>query len=410
MLRIALLIASLLSASAAAQDPRIVGHVTDVAGDARLTPTATGAAPRRLQSGDAVRVGEKLATGAASSLRLVFADNTAIAVGADAALSVYAMSFDRVSGRGRLGVEVVQGGIALTPGRIGQTDPGSVTVRMPAGAVVAAGAPFAARVDGSRALIAMLEPGPAVVVGGPRVAVVGGDLGATPLQLRRLGEGVEISGYGNLTPIQRLDASRAKRLLSALAEPVPELVEIVETSGPEPSGVFGRVFERLSAAVAWIGERFRAGEPLADASSDDAPALPDLAAGRVVGPPEPLAEPEEDFWKQARETATLLVGGAAAAALAAIVVTRGLGFLLGRRRRDIPQAGGAGKGSSSAGAAKPTGIDVPGRAATAKPTKKKVKPAAAAAKKAAPLSPRPASTRYVPLDSDPGLWSKLRRR
>src|SRR5262245_51753704 len=250
MSRLTFLIALLIPLAAAAQDTRDTrpaGYVAEAAGDARALGAAAADPGRALRAGDSIRVGERLATGVGSSLRVVLYDDSVIAIGRDAAVSVQGFAFDRVTGRGKVGVELARGALTMTPGRVGAADPANVTLKMPSGAVVAAGASFAARVDGARSLIAMLDPGPAVIVGGPRIAVVGGDSGS-PVVMRESGAAAEIGMFGGVSALPRIDSPRAKKLLAALPYAAPELAAIAREPKPPRSGVINRVLDRLGAA------------------------------------------------------------------------------------------------------------------------------------------------------------------
>src|SRR4029453_13244645 len=103
MSRLLILLALLLPLAAAAQDSRDArpaGYVAEAAGDAR----AHGAPPR------------DPAPGAGGPLRFVLYDDSVIAIGHEATASVQGFAFDRLTGRGKIGVELATGALPMTPG------------------------------------------------------------------------------------------------------------------------------------------------------------------------------------------------------------------------------------------------------------------------------------------------------
>jgi hypothetical protein len=210
----------LAAGSAIAQTgaPSRVGVAAAVTGDVQLaSATAPGArAIGAIRSGQDVFIGDRIATGPTGTMQVLLLDQTVFTIGPDASVTIDEFVFDPSSGQGRIDA-AVSGSFRFVTGRIANTNPANMKVRMPVGTMGIRGTVVAGNAEPAHSLVILLGPGPdnnaAARIG--RVFVENGN--GPGVELVRPGFATEINGRGAApgTPF-RVDTARLDRLLDLL--------------------------------------------------------------------------------------------------------------------------------------------------------------------------------------------------
>jgi hypothetical protein len=201
-----------------AQAGRQVGVAAAVTGQVQLA--AVGAAARSgVRSGEAIRLGDQIATGPDSKLQIMLADETVFTIGPNAAITIDEFVFDAPSGRGKLTADIARGAFRFVTGRIAANNPQDMKVTMPVGTMGIRGTVVAGQVGSDRATIVLLGPGDQNNANERmgRVLVSGTDASQGAVELRRPGFATEIVRGGAPSSPFRLGAAPLEDILRSLS-------------------------------------------------------------------------------------------------------------------------------------------------------------------------------------------------
>jgi hypothetical protein len=190
--------------SLAQEAQRQVGVAAAVVGPVQLaaaTPGQAGApggVGNIVQSGQPIRLGDRISTGPGGRLQIMLLDETVFTIGPNAVLVVDEFVFDPASGRGRISAGILRGSFRFVTGKIANSNPDDMRVSVPVGTMGIRGTIVAGDAQADRALIVLLGPGEqnnaAERIG--RVLVTGLNTAQGGVELRRAGFAVDINGRG----------------------------------------------------------------------------------------------------------------------------------------------------------------------------------------------------------------------
>ncbi len=178
-------------------------------------------------SGDPIFLGDKITTGPQGRLQIMLRDETVFTLGPKAALVIDKFVYDPSTNAGKVSATVLQGTFRFVSGKIAARQPSDMEVNLPVGSIGVRGTSVAGEVEGTRATVVLLGPGPENNAGERvgRILVTGsGQAGAaTTIEIVRPGFATTISA-ANVppTPPVRLDPVRLATLTSSLAGTAPK--------------------------------------------------------------------------------------------------------------------------------------------------------------------------------------------
>ena len=124
---------------------------------------------RKLASGEPIFMGDRIATGAESSLQLMLLDETTLSIGPSSSVTVDNFVYDPTRGSGKVTLNVARGAFRFISGRIARDEPRNVEIRTPAGTIGIRGTIVVGRVDDQGRVLAVLAgPGGANNAGNAR--------------------------------------------------------------------------------------------------------------------------------------------------------------------------------------------------------------------------------------------------
>lgn len=135
---------ALLAAASHASDRPAVGHVKTVKGEATVTTDGQVVAAR---PGTPLHAGSVLSTRSASSMGVVFGDNTLMSFGPDTVLTVDEFLYEPGAGKLKLGARLGKGTLNYVSGAIARLQPDGVTVKTPSATIGVRGTQFLLKVD-----------------------------------------------------------------------------------------------------------------------------------------------------------------------------------------------------------------------------------------------------------------------
>lgn len=228
---ISLAIAALLAAPAAsaqllaqaAPGAARAGVAAAVKGDVKLA-AVPGVRPvgKDVASGDPIFLGDQVTTGAEGRLQIMLLDETVFTIGPNAALVIDKFVFDPQTSAGKVTASVIKGTFRFVTGKVAKREPSDMEVKLPVGSIGVRGTSVAGHVDGDRATVVLLGPGPETNtnerVGRILVTGTGAAGAATTVEIVRPGFGTEIAGR-NIppTPAVRIDPGRIAAITAPLA-------------------------------------------------------------------------------------------------------------------------------------------------------------------------------------------------
>ena len=199
--------------------PSQVGVVAAVQGT--VSVGAPGVVGRVVASGQPVYLGEVVKTDAGGHLQILLLDETIFTIGPNSAMAIDTFVYDPATAKGQVGARVVQGVFRFITGKIARREPSAMAVKLPVGIIGIRGTVAAGRVEGERAQVVLLGPGPRNNTGDPpgRVLVTGGGDGAAQgVVLTRPSYGTTIPGLGQApTPPALVPAAELAAMTGALA-------------------------------------------------------------------------------------------------------------------------------------------------------------------------------------------------
>jgi hypothetical protein len=129
---------------ALALDRPAVGHVKTVKGEATVS---TDGQVVNAQPGTPLHAGSVLSTKGASSMGVVFGDNTLMSFGPNTVLTVDEYLYEPGAGQLRLGARIGKGTLNYVSGAIARLQPDAVTVKTPSGTIGVRGTQFLLKVE-----------------------------------------------------------------------------------------------------------------------------------------------------------------------------------------------------------------------------------------------------------------------
>lgn len=177
-------------------------------------------------SGDPIFLGDQVSTGAEGRLQIMLADETVFTIGPNAAMTIDTFVYDPATSAGKVTASVLKGTFRFVTGKVAKREPSDMEVKLPVGSIGVRGTSVAGEVDGNRATIVLLGPGPETNsserVGRVLVTGSGSTGAATTVEIIRPGYGTEIAGV-NIPPIPalRIDPARIAAMTAPLAGTAP---------------------------------------------------------------------------------------------------------------------------------------------------------------------------------------------
>ncbi len=177
-------------------------------------------------SGDPIFLGDQVTTGSEGRLQIMLADETVFTIGPNAAMVIDNFVYDPSTNAGKVTASVLKGTFRFVTGKVAKREPSDMEVKLPVGSIGVRGTSVAGEVDGTRATIVLLGPGPDTNTGERvgRILVTGtGPAGAaSTVEIIRPGFGTEIAG-ANVPPTAatRIDPGRIAAITAPLAGTAP---------------------------------------------------------------------------------------------------------------------------------------------------------------------------------------------
>ena len=196
---------------------------------------------KNVTSGDAIFLGDRIATGAEGRLQIMLLDETVFTIGPNAALTIDQFVYDPQTNAGKVTASVLKGAFRFVSGKVAKREPSDMEVRLPVGSIGVRGTSVAGETDGTRATIVLLGPGPSndssERVGRILVSGVGPTGAATTVEVVRSGFGTEITGANTPpTPPARIDPARLAALTAPLAGTAPQPAPAPGQQGGQQQG------------------------------------------------------------------------------------------------------------------------------------------------------------------------------
>lgn len=129
---------------ALALDRPAVGHVKTVKGEATVSTDGQVVSAR---PGTPLHAGSVLSTRGASSMGVVFGDNTLMSFGPNTVLTVDEYLYEPGAGKLRLGARIGKGTLNYVSGAIARLQPDAVSVKTPSGTIGVRGTQFLLKVE-----------------------------------------------------------------------------------------------------------------------------------------------------------------------------------------------------------------------------------------------------------------------
>ena len=126
-------------APAGAKEAGRAGTFKQVQGEIRLGTDAGRPAP---QSGDALRAGERIATGKDGAASLVLKDGTVLTLGPNTTANLSQFQFDATTQEGNFVLELLQGSVRVVTGLLAKINPDRFKVKTPTAVVGVRGTDF----------------------------------------------------------------------------------------------------------------------------------------------------------------------------------------------------------------------------------------------------------------------------
>ncbi|MFP8777444.1 FecR domain-containing protein [Hydrogenophaga sp. RWCD_12] len=124
---------------AAAADAGRAGTFKQVQGEVRLGKDGTRSAP---QSGDAVRSGERIATGRDGAASVVLKDGTVLTLGPNTTADLSQFQYDATTQEGNFALDLLQGSLRVVTGLLAKINPDRFKVKTPTAVVGVRGTDF----------------------------------------------------------------------------------------------------------------------------------------------------------------------------------------------------------------------------------------------------------------------------
>lgn len=146
-----------VSVPASAPDPNRIGIVAAVRGSVKIETSAK--VGRDVKSGTSVYLGDTVSTDEKGNLQIMLMDQTVFTIGPNSAIVIDKFIYDPATQDGQVNAKVVKGIFRFVTGKIGQKNPDSMKVDLPAGTIGIRGTIVAGQSQGQRSTVVLLGPG-----------------------------------------------------------------------------------------------------------------------------------------------------------------------------------------------------------------------------------------------------------
>lgn len=119
---------------AAAQTPQQAGVTAAVRGNVEIA-SAAGAVGKLVKSGEPVYLGNAIKSGPNSGLQILLLDQTTFTVGPNSEITIDKFVFDPQTGTGKVSASVAKGVFRFVTGKVAQTNPSDMEVKLPVGTI-----------------------------------------------------------------------------------------------------------------------------------------------------------------------------------------------------------------------------------------------------------------------------------
>lgn len=134
-----------------------IGIVAAVRGSVKIeTPAKVG---REVKSGMPVYLGDRVSTDEKGNLQIMLLDQTVFTIGPSSSLIIDKFIYDPSTQNGQVNAKIVKGVFRFVTGKIGQKNPDSMKVDLPAGTIGIRGTIVAGQAQGQRSTVILLGPG-----------------------------------------------------------------------------------------------------------------------------------------------------------------------------------------------------------------------------------------------------------
>lgn len=134
----------ILSFGAQADDSEIAGYVKTIRGSASIESSGRSSA---ISEGSAVRLGDRLRTGADASIGLTLKDNTMLSIGPNSELSIDEFVFSPATDQLGLSARLFSGTLHFISGVIAKLRPSAVRIVTPTATIGVRGTRFVVKTD-----------------------------------------------------------------------------------------------------------------------------------------------------------------------------------------------------------------------------------------------------------------------
>ncbi len=110
------------------------GVAAAVRGRVEIAMTA-GAVGRDVKSGEPIFLGNAIKSGPDSGMQILLLDQTTFTIGANSEITIDQFVYDPASGSGKVAASVAKGVFRFVTGKVAQTNPTDMTVRLPSGTI-----------------------------------------------------------------------------------------------------------------------------------------------------------------------------------------------------------------------------------------------------------------------------------
>ncbi len=235
------LVAVTLNAGAALAQQQQAGVAAAVRGRVEVA-AAVGAVGREVKSGEAIYLGNAVKSAADSGMQIMLLDQTTFTIGPNSEITIDQFVFDPATGTGKVAASVAKGVFRFVTGKVAQTNPSDMSVRLPTGNIGIRGTIAVGAVDPGtngqplKQEVVLLGPGGGRE-GSARVgAILLADGGGGSVAINQPGFGSQFSaGSGWGTPV-RYTAQMINALQSRLDTPIAG-----KGPGPGAQGPGGRL-------------------------------------------------------------------------------------------------------------------------------------------------------------------------
>ncbi|MDP2699680.1 FecR domain-containing protein [Thalassospira sp.] len=96
---------------------------------------ATGAVGRKVESGEAIYLGDLITSSAESGMQILLMDETVFTIGPNSEIAIDDFVYDPATGNGRLTASMTRGVMRFVTGQVAQNNPSSMNINLPVGSI-----------------------------------------------------------------------------------------------------------------------------------------------------------------------------------------------------------------------------------------------------------------------------------